>query len=951
MAEYRAPTSEQVREALRRIPTPQLRRAFFEGLKNPLWVAPLAAEGAFAYPPEPVQTDDGLVQDIYWSEIDYLARVATEVPNDVVDVLLRLSDSNNAWVRRGAFEIGAAIPPEEAARLRPLIEAWLPNGLGWRTDPRDLVSFAVNLLSGHEAKAGRWFANVIFRPSSTDKQAPRNVLKDYWYEKELPRVVEALGADGLQVILPWLVEYETQAGRFSQQSDLSYFLRDSIRNRGDNHADVKHALVDAVRDLAVRAMLTDSRGATALLVNTGMLLARKIAMYAVAEALNNADDDEMRGELLAVANRLLFEDEASADASCRIDFAGLARAVSDATGEPLAQLTGFIGPGPRIDADRLRNRVAEDGANDSEVDEQVANFVRRWKHRWLSAIGLEALPQPLRDELSRLDEEFGAIEDPLEPGDRITSWVGPTSPLDQDEMSMMSPAELVGHLESWHASESRWGPAPSHEGQGRELTALLGTNPNALGDITGLVERLRPTYVRAVLSGWEAALKATLGIDWAQVVRLLTDVLSHSDESAHQPEGDDFDDDPDMRLCKQAAVGLIEEAVKQQDAFTVPDEVMDQLADLLVSAADDERAWDEYLGHDGTSGMDALTTSLNWQWPVRLRGLTHLMAWGSEKTWFEPARLALERDLERDDPWGASRAVLGEAIGRLIDATPDWVASKVAEIFGTGSRLSVGQQIAFTTAMAAYRYHHSLYELLSPAMIAAIDSGEEIVAGWDHAQSNPIQRIGEWVIQAIMRGDSTIEEPVAAAFFSTAPADVRGAALGHIGWSFMHAAEVDHSIRERLESLWDDRVAFVRAHAGSEAELSGFYWFVRSHKFPIEWWLPRLHEALELYPALGAERYMIGKEIAAAADVDPRMTFDVLRLLLAVRDVGGLASYDLTRNAVPMVLGRAVASGDDELMADAVSFMNQLGEAGNLTLEAEVTAVVDGIITQADVDE
>ena len=74
MTEYRPPTEEQIREAVRRILTPQLRRAFFEGLKNPLWVEPLAKEGAFSAPPEPESTDDGLVRDIYWPEIDYLIR-------------------------------------------------------------------------------------------------------------------------------------------------------------------------------------------------------------------------------------------------------------------------------------------------------------------------------------------------------------------------------------------------------------------------------------------------------------------------------------------------------------------------------------------------------------------------------------------------------------------------------------------------------------------------------------------------------------------------------------------------------------------------------------------------------------------------------------------------------------------------------------------------------------
>ena len=125
---------------------------------------------------------------------------------------------------------------------------------------------------------------------------------------------------------------------------------------------------------------------------------------------------------------------------------------------------------------------------------------------------------------------------------------------------------------------------------------------------------------------------------------------------------------------------------------------------------------------------------------------------------------------------------------------------------------------------------------------------------------------------------------------------------------------------------------------------------MKSHKFTVEWWLPRLKEAAELNPGLGTERYMIGKEVASSADVDPRGALDVLKLLLRDRDQSGRVTYDLTRNAVPMVIARAIASGDEDLKQDAVAFMNQLGENGNLGLEAEVERVLTGAITQADVD-
>lgn len=114
MSGYQAPTAELIAEALRRTPTPVLRRAFYGKLRNPLWVRPLMEAGAFTAPPEPQITDDGLIRDIYCPEVDYLARVAGEVPDDVVDVLVPLKDSNNAWVKRATAEIAAVIPAAQA---------------------------------------------------------------------------------------------------------------------------------------------------------------------------------------------------------------------------------------------------------------------------------------------------------------------------------------------------------------------------------------------------------------------------------------------------------------------------------------------------------------------------------------------------------------------------------------------------------------------------------------------------------------------------------------------------------------------------------------------------------------------------------------------------------------------------------------------------------------------
>jgi hypothetical protein len=165
------------------------------------------------------------------------------------------------------------------------------------------------------------------------------------------------------------------------------------------------------------------------------------------------------------------------------------------------------------------------------------------------------------------------------------------------------------------------------------------------------------------------------------------------------------------------------------------------------------------------------------------------------------------------------------------------------------------------------------------------------------------------------------------------------------------APRTDESIRDRLARLWDERVQHVKEHPEDNEELKGFHWFAKGNKFPVEWWLPRLKEVLELEPRIATERHMIGKELAAASSLDPATAFTVLQLLLAGLDDGEKVSDDLARHAVPVVIANAMSAGDADLKRAAEAYMNQLGAKGNLQLEAEVHAVLEGAVTMDDVDD
>ena len=932
MSGFRAPTQEQVEAALRRIPTFQLRRVFFEALANPLWIQPLQKAGVFKNPPEPRVDEKVLVREAFWPEIDYLTRMAPLAPTEVVDVLLTLEMSKNSWVRRGVFEIGASIPADQAARLQPLVEAWKKE-LGWRTDPHSLTGLLRNLLAGGYTKFGRSLANALFRPeSTTDKKGdPSTGLEAYWYEQELPSIVEALGPDALNVVMPWLEQWEIAAGRFGKKTDITTLGRSDIAHADDTYESIEQSLIDAIRDAAVKSFGVDPLPTAKQFLSRPMILLRKIAMYSATRALTDRPQTEEPQDLVAAAKSLL-EDSVSSDHACRVEFADLYIALREQDESVEAILHTVIANGPYGSHDQLLERLGRRENQDQPLEEVAQEYVANWTQRLLATIGAEFLPKDLADVLAELDKNDGPIQLPRDPDFKFTSWTGPSSPVTLEELKAMDPAEITTQLETWRAGDS-W-MAPTHEGMARTVSELLASKPEALKGVTNLTTRLRPTYLRSILSGWTAALKNEVALDWADILILVEQVLEHADKSEIPPEGGDFDDDQDFVNAKQAAINLLTEAAKPSNKPALSPAASETVARLLTGSFADGKAWERYATREINETTDPLTISLNGTWPIALRGLIYLASHGETTPWFGEVVTTLENELQRDDEVGASYAVIGEGLARLFNNAPNWLNEHVAELFGSENEISRAQQIALTTALATHRTHPLILELLRGPLTAAMNLDEPIAMGWK-GQSDALQLIGHWIITCLIWGEITLDDPLVEQFFGVVSPEIRGAAIGHIAWSFLQSDKVDADIRARLEELWDARVAHIQEDAEDSEELKDFYWFVRSGKFAPEWWLPRLKQAAELNSALNTHG-MIGEQLAAAAPLAPRDALDALRLLMNREDEFGTNNYDLSENAAPAVIAAAMQSDDKTLVKEAVAFMNELGALGHVNLEDRV---------------
>ncbi len=121
MKSWKMPTNKMVDKALSITIKMTTRRYFFQRLKNPLWIKPLAERGRFKYPPKSVRFDDGTVRFPYWPEFQYLKNVCTAEPEQVIDIVMQLPRVDNPVVYDAILNIAVQLPGEQSVKLKPKI--------------------------------------------------------------------------------------------------------------------------------------------------------------------------------------------------------------------------------------------------------------------------------------------------------------------------------------------------------------------------------------------------------------------------------------------------------------------------------------------------------------------------------------------------------------------------------------------------------------------------------------------------------------------------------------------------------------------------------------------------------------------------------------------------------------------------------------------------------------
>ena len=110
------PSDEVVQKVLRSIKRRADYDYFFDKIGSPDWIVPLRDNGLFSSPPS-VEIDGDYLKHPGWPESKYLSRMVEQAPEQVVETILLVPDTDNERVHEDFVEAAIKMQPDDAVKI------------------------------------------------------------------------------------------------------------------------------------------------------------------------------------------------------------------------------------------------------------------------------------------------------------------------------------------------------------------------------------------------------------------------------------------------------------------------------------------------------------------------------------------------------------------------------------------------------------------------------------------------------------------------------------------------------------------------------------------------------------------------------------------------------------------------------------------------------------------
>lgn len=909
---------------------------FFNQLQTPGWLPHLARHNLLAaptLPPDEEAEGDRLLLR-QWPAGRYLLRMAsspgTEARALIVQALRDVGASRHPDVQQMGMEVLAALPPDDAAPLVDLAEAWLTRDVRFvmAQGPHDIIR---RLAQGGHGPAALRVARALFQVFDEDGRLG-TLFSRHMYEHFLPGAVKALApVYGVETVA-LLCELLDQAVRISGKvrddppSDYTYFLSQRISEHGTKH-DVFGGLIGGIVQAARLAISADPASTREVILRIKRHAPRIFVRLALHVLSSNPGGAPELAEIYLTEGDLI---EAS---WCRAEFAELARARFPSLSPPVQQrILAFVDGLPNKYRDGWRERFEARNKKPPTTDDERkfnTSVVRDILWPWQTA-----LPQERQAALTDIVNELGdpdawrrQLDEPEAPP--------PTAP----NFSSAPIDDIIAFLTSWR---------PPLEGKRETATALAQRLRNTAIENAPFYSAhaahffdVPLLYGRAVLEGLENASNNRVDLDWNGAVALIARVI----QSGQRPPSGLEGDDADSVWSRKAAADLLASGMRQ-GAQGIPFAhevlVMALVQEFYRKAPREaeteifEESYRNYpfYGAQGTArgtAMELVLVLLFW-----------LSKDGDSVVGRSP-HAALENlpdltailDAELRDVTSSGRiprAIIGRYLTWLFYFGEVWVRAHIADLFPTDNIA-----LRDATWVSHLTTDNQPVKELAPAMRDCYAAeirrlGAEDGPG-DHLHVE--ERLSEYLLMLYIW--SALPDDVFELFWNTAPASTRQHAMWFLGTQLgLPADKIPEPFRSRAFSYWDRRLAAARASSDPDRfrkELGAIGQFFFHDNIDGSWLIDQVLAMTDCGFA-PSEPYSVLDHLSRLSSDHPEKAVQVLAALVKNEKFDRWV-YMTQQNAVRLILENGLASGADQARsyaAETISYLAALGDGGYLDL-------------------
>lgn len=857
---------------------------FFKTVDNPVWINPLSKNGFFKNPPGVEAAGDGRIITPLWWPIFYLQRVSEQNPEQVVEIILGLEQTDNPRILREIFSIACDLKDTALSlRLKPLIKQFLKSPYRWSEE--ELI---VKILKkwGSDQGPPRNAAHEIIQyviafqpdPKEDEKRTRRkdnpeawntslepNPRFDQWeYQQILEKGVRPLAEREPYQVSRILIDAVASMIRlgmhpedFEKGSDQDYseiWCR-RLDKPDRDYQDAKETLVQTLTYASEQVYENAPESIDALdqaLRNHRWKVFKRLRQHLYASHPNNQTLPWIRELILSHDDYPKWEHH--------YEFQLMIRKASEHFGPRLLseeERKGILdailnGPSKEDFREWMGERYSE------EAFQQRQRYFHRMQLRPFAAL----LSGDLRRYFNELEGESSAEavnDDSYSPYGGLTGGtVSYRSPKSAEDLESFTDDELLAYLNDWHEEhrdKDNWLVEIN-------ISALAGVFQSLFKEkIVPDDERLafwlancdriaRPVYVAAMLKAMIELVKEKNFDKLDQWLEYCAWVLSHPDTARveGQPEPrDESRDYPDWGSSRRAVVNFIDACVnKDTDA---PISARDDLASLLRQACGQS---DWRLDHDRPVLLnrdDPITEAIN---NTRSRSLESLVNFGfwirrqfpedqlPEVTDILAERLADDAEFPLTQP---EQALLGMHFGNLCTLNRDWAAQQ-RKIFFPQANEAIWRD-AFGSYIRFNRPVKLTFEILRGEFDFAIEN-LNILANEKGDGKELIDRLGQhlftyylWEVYPLTGDESLLER-----FYDKTKDDRKrwGQLFDHVGRSLRNSGrQMDRKLTDRIIAFFD-----WRFEAAEPLELQEFTFWLEAECLDPDWRLQSYSKILDL---------------------------------------------------------------------------------------------------------